>query len=54
MPAWPPARRPASGYWPVDFAEASAGKLTLVGGASFGEELPIEWSTPAVAGIGGG
>ena len=41
-----PAERPACGYWPVDFGEAA--KLTLVEGASFGPEVPIDFSTAAV------
>ena len=48
-----PAERPASGYWPVSFSEGSSlPSLPLVEGAALGDEIPIKWSTPAVASLG--
>jgi cell wall-associated NlpC family hydrolase len=43
-----PTERPASGFWPVDFGEAARNRLRLSDGASFGDEIPIEFATPAV------
>ena len=43
-----PPERPASGYWPVDFGEAATTDLPLVEGASLGQEIPIDFHTPAV------
>ena len=45
------SERPASGYWPVDFGETAGKKLPLSGGVALGEELPIEFETPAVDAI---
>lgn len=44
-----PPERPASGYWPVSFGQAAA--LQLEGGAAFGDEVPIDFHTPAVDGL---
>lgn len=43
-----PPERPASGYWPVTFGERASAQLTLLHGARFGEEVPVEFETPAV------
>ena len=40
--------RLASSYWPVHFAEATRHQLPLVEGVSFGDEVPIEFTTPEV------
>ena len=41
-----PDERPAAGYWPVDFGEAS--KLALQRGATLGEEQFIDFRRPGV------
>lgn len=46
-----PAARPASGYWPVHFGETEGSRLPLCDGARFGDEIPIEFRTPAVEGM---
>ncbi len=43
-----PAERPASGYWPVSFGERATTALPLLQGARLGDEVPIEFETPAV------
>eukprot|EP00908_Phaeocystis_cordata_P023092 Transcript_5519.p1 GENE.Transcript_5519~~Transcript_5519.p1 ORF type:complete len:409 (+),score=134.47 Transcript_5519:84-1310(+) len=41
-----PTSRPACGYWPVTFSQAA--QLRLEGGAALGDELPVDFLTPAV------
>ena len=44
-----PPERPAAGFWPVDFGEAPRKELPLLLDARLGDEIPIEFTTPAVA-----
>eukprot|EP00316_Scyphosphaera_apsteinii_P021289 CAMPEP_0119324982 /NCGR_PEP_ID=MMETSP1333-20130426/64644_1 /TAXON_ID=418940 /ORGANISM="Scyphosphaera apsteinii, Strain RCC1455" /LENGTH=361 /DNA_ID=CAMNT_0007332827 /DNA_START=149 /DNA_END=1235 /DNA_ORIENTATION=- len=42
------AERAPAGYWPAHFAENSRVKLPLIGGATIGEELLVEFRTPGL------
>ena len=46
-----PPERPAAGFWPVDFGEAPRKELPLLLDARLGDEIPIEFTTPAVAAL---
>lgn len=51
MGVLPAEIRPASGYWPVDFGEEARRPLPFVAGIRWGDEVPIEFTTPACGGM---
>ncbi|KAL1525309.1 hypothetical protein AB1Y20_020170 [Prymnesium parvum] len=46
-----PAEHPSSGYWPVDFGASASRKLPLRHKATLGDEISIDFRTPAVANL---